>query len=93
VKKELLIREAADLKITAEQMAEMIKKRFDDLNLIFRDENDYANALICHYNQVFRFHKLSASLKKYLLKEAKILAGNIPDRIIKAAYRNAKKGE
>lgn len=95
VKKELLIRGLTNIKISTDQMAALIGKQFkdDEIRLLNLNEWDYDNSVVCHYNQSFRFTRVSGTLKAYLLREAGELAGEITDKQLKQAYQKAKRGD
>lgn len=95
ISKELLIREATDLKIPIESMTEIIDKQItmQGISLLYLDEKDYENSLVCHYNQTFCFTRISGMLRGYLLKTASDLCGNVSDKQILTAYAKARKGE
>lgn len=93
VRKELLIREASDISVTAEQMISILKKDISKIQLLYHDEGDYQNALICNYNQAVSFNGLSARFKNYLLTEIREMVKKLSDKQLKAAYNKAKKGK
>lgn len=94
IKKELLIREASDIKMTAVQMVSIIRKNINKVQILYHDEGDYQNALLCHYNQVIRFTGASVKLKEYLVSELKeMLESNITYKQLKSALNNAKRGD
>lgn len=95
IEKELLIREGTNTKFTPDYIMEKIEKRVsaDNISVLFRDDDDYENVLLCHYNKVFRFTNISGLLRKYLINEIKILCINETDKNIKAAYKKARKGD
>jgi len=93
--KSLLIKDAFEIKITPEMVAERMDVQIPSENVyvLYRDEKDYLNGLICHYNGAFRFMDISKQLKRYLMEEARILHPEIDINQRKTAYRRAKKGE
>lgn len=95
VNRELLIREAIELKIPIEIMAELINKQINEkeISVLYLEDRDYENSLIGHYNSNFRFTRISAMLKTYLLKSVSYLYKNISKKQILSAYVKARKGE
>lgn len=95
IKKELLFRNVTEIKVSAPQMAALVGKQFkeDEINVLYFDEGDYDNAVVCHYNQTFPFVSISGTLKEYLLKMTKELIGDISDKQIKLAFKKARKGD
>lgn len=93
--KELLIREATDFKITPEVMIVNLEKDIprDNISIIYRDDRDYDNCLLCHYNQEFRFKRISSILKTYLIQKTCTLCSNLSIKAIRKAYKSARKGE
>lgn len=91
----LLIRNAANTKITTKYIITKINKNVlaGMVSVLYRDDADYENSLLCHYNQVFGFAHISWTMKNYLLEEAKILCADSTDKQIKTAYLKARKGE
>jgi hypothetical protein len=93
IKKELLIREASDIKMTAAQMVSILQKNINKVQILYHDEGDYQNALLCHYNQITRFTGASVRLKEYLLSELKEMVKNITYKQLKSALNKAKRGD
>jgi len=93
VKKELLVRDAADIDITADRMLSILKKDIGKVQLLYHDEADYQNAILCHYNKLVRFAGISAMLKKYLLDELVLMVKDISFRQLKAALKKAGRGK
>ncbi|NLC18827.1 MAG: hypothetical protein GX757_06320 [Clostridiales bacterium] len=91
VKKELLIRQVADIDISSEQMAAIVNKDISKVVLLYYDEADYQNALLCNYNKIASFSGISDRLRKYLLDELAQLVENASARRLKAAFYKARK--
>ena len=91
----LLVREALEINIATEDIVEKLDKGVlaKDVSVLYRDDRDYENSLICHCNQIFKFTKISTMLKTYLIGEIRILCPDVTEKHIKAAYTKAKKGE
>ena len=64
-----------------------------DISVLYRDEKDYSNCLLCHYNGVFRFTNISKQLKNYLMEEVGILHPEIIEGQRRTAYHYARRGE
>lgn len=93
IKKELLIREAADINVTAASMTAILNKEIIKPEILFHDDIDYQNALICHYNQTVSFRNISVKLKEYLFKELTDMVTKTSYKQLKAAYNRAKRGD
>ncbi|MHB8129836.1 MAG: hypothetical protein ACYDEX_12635 [Mobilitalea sp.] len=91
----LLIREAMEINIATEDIVEKLDKGVlvKDVSVLYRDDRDYENSLICHCNQIFKFTQISIKLKSYLIGEIRILCPDLTEKHIKTAYTKAKKGE
>lgn len=91
----LLIKEAIELDISPEMVKEKIKPNIskDNITVLYRDERDYSNSILCHYQGVIRFKEISKQLKNYLLKEIYHLYPQMEPRILTNAYRRARKGD
>jgi hypothetical protein len=94
-KKALLIREAVNIKISPESMSALLDKGIskESITVLFRDDKDYDNSLICQYNQTFKLGKITWMMKCYLMKEAQELCGQFTKKQIRAALYKARKGE
>lgn len=91
----LLVKDAVELKITPEMIAERMELccPVQNISILYIDERDYYNSLICHYNGDYRFTDISKQRRKYLLKEIKSLYPQLKDKHYKVAYRKARKGD
>ena len=71
----LLIKEATPIKITPEIISENIGIPFspENISVLYHDEKDYANSLICQYNGSYIFSKISKQRKSYLMEEVRKL--------------------
>lgn len=95
VKRELLIRGITDIKISSDQMTELIGMQFkeEEVKELHLSEWDYDNAVICHFNRAFRFPRVSGVMKEYLMSEIRELVGELPKKQLKCAYQRAKRGD
>jgi len=93
VKKELLIREASDIRLTKAKLASLLGKDICRIELLYHDEADCQNALLCHYNKIVSLAGISPMMKKYLLKQLQEILGNLSSRQLKAAFGKARWGE
>ena len=95
IEQELLIKDAAPIKITPDILRERMGLPIsaDHISILYHDERDYTNSLICHYNGSFRLKGISKQRKKYLLEEVKKLHPEIKFNQAKTAYRHARRGE
>lgn len=95
VESALLIRNATGAKITTPYILTRINKniREDLVTVLCRDDVDYENSLMCHYDKVFHFKRISYMLKSYLIGEVGLLCKNTSERQIKAVYSKARKGD
>lgn len=93
--KKLLIRDAINTKLTTEYLIDKMKKNITPgmVTVLYREESDYENSLLCHYNKVFRFTHISKMMKEYLINEVQSLLPNYQRKEILAAYQKAKKGD
>jgi len=91
----LLIRNAANSKLTTQYILSILKKDIPEemITILYRDDADYENSLFCHYNKVFRFSHISWMMKNYLVSEVKILYKELTNRQIRLIYAKARKGE
>lgn len=95
VEQDLLIKDVATVKITPDIIIERIGLTIDKdhVQVLYRDDNDYTNSLLCHYNGSFSMKKISKQRKAYLLEEVKKLHPEITHNVMKTALRRARKGE
>jgi hypothetical protein len=93
--KELIIKEAIETKITTDIISERIGIRFspENITVLFRDDKDYYNGVICHTNNSIYFTHVSKQLKRHLIQETKVLYPNIKAKQLTAACNRAGKGE
>lgn len=84
-KKELLVRQAADVNMSAEQLTAILNKDISRVQLLYYDEADYQNALLCSYNKIVSIKGISDGLRKYLLNELVQLVENVSEKKLKAA--------
>lgn len=91
----LLVKDAVELKITPEMIAERMEISYpaQNISVLYINEKDYYNSLICHYNGDYRFTDISKQRRKYLLKEIKSLYPQLKDKLHRDAYRRARKGD
>lgn len=89
---ELIIRDYIESKITPELISDRFQSP-ENTTIIFRDDNDYKNSLMCHFNRVFSFQSISRQLKQYLIDEILKLHPEISKNQLMTAYRRARKGE
>lgn len=94
-KKALLIRDAIETKITPNIIAGRINEEIpkEEVSVLYREDKDYENSIVCHYNRSFRMKSISSMLKMYLLNEIQILCSNINSKQIRVAFNKARKGE
>lgn len=94
-RKVLLIKVMIDIKISSEHITEQVREQLqlESVSVLYRDEQDYSNGLICHYNGVFRFTDISKKLKKYLMVEVSQLHKDINKEQLRTAYRRARRGD
>ena len=92
--KSLIIKNAIDMKITVDTVVEKLKKNIkqEEVAVLYLDERDYTNSLICNYSKVPRFDKISDIQKNYYLGEVKVLVSDASKKQVKDAYHKAKKG-
>lgn len=92
--KELIIKDMIESKITTELVCEHIGITFpqQNISLLFREDRDYYNGVLCHTNGSFAFRQTSKQLKKYLIKEIAELYPQIKLKQIYTACRQAGKG-
>lgn len=90
----LLIRDLVNIKITPLEVAEYINKGIDKSNIfvLYQNEIDSANAILCQHNQCTSFITISRKMKSYLIKQIKAFYPNIDYNEIKDAFRKARKG-
>lgn len=95
ISKALLIREALETKLSTDNMKGLLNKNIsdDNISILYLDDKDYENSVVCQYNQTFRLIKITSMLKTYLLNEVKILCEQATEKEIKKAFANARKGE
>jgi len=95
VEQELLIKDVATIKITPDIIIERIGLKIDEnhVQVLYRDENDYTNSLVCHYNGSFCMKRISKQRKAYLMEEVKKLHPEIDNQHMKTAFRRAEKGD
>jgi hypothetical protein len=93
--KSLLVKDVVVSKITADIIVERMNMQVseDNISVLYLDERDYLNGLICHYNGAFRFHDISKQHKNYLIEEAGKLYPEIDCNLRKAACRQAGRGD
>lgn len=91
IKKELLVRQVADINISSEQIAAILNKNISKVELLYYDEADYLNALLCNYNKITSLAGISGRLRKYLLDELAQMVENTSARELKTAYNKARK--
>ena len=91
----LLVKDAIELKITPEIIAERIDIQISSENtsVLYLNEKDYHNELICHHNGAFRFTDISKQLKEYLMEEVRVFHPEINSNQRKTAFCKARKGE
>lgn len=94
VEQELLIKDVATTKITPDIIIERMGLNMDKahVQVLYRDENDYVNSLLSHYNGSFNLKKISKQRKAYLQEEVKKLHPEIDISQVKTAIRRAGKG-
>ena len=94
VEKRLLIRSVMDTMLDISYFTHEINKQIerDNISYLYQNEQDDSNALLCHTNQVVRFHKITKQLKMYLLKEIRLMYPDITKKQLKDAYRKARRG-
>ncbi len=90
----LLIREAGNTIITSQYVNEIISKNIseDMVTVLYRDDSDYDNGLLCQHNQMSSFTNMSWMLRDYLINEVLLLCSEMSKKQIKAAYMKARKG-
>lgn len=94
IEQDLLIKDVAPIKITPEIIIERLGMPIlkENVSVLYHDERDYANSLVCHYNGSFRCKGISKQRKEYLLEEVKKLHPEISFNHIRTAMRRARKG-
>lgn len=70
-----------------------IKINMDDYFQIELNDIDIENAVLCQYNHVYSFTKISSDMRNFLMSITKKLFSSLTDKEIKLAYKNARKGE
>jgi hypothetical protein len=95
ISRQLLIRDILNIKITPEIIAQKIHKdiKRENVKVLYQNESDLINRLICNCNKSARFMKISGALQGYLIKEAVILFPQANPKLFKNAYRKARKGD
>ncbi|MGB4661308.1 MAG: hypothetical protein WBI07_19200 [Mobilitalea sp.] len=95
IKKSLLIKSVIDMKISVDNIILKIQGNnlWENVYVIYWDERDYANSLLCSYSKVPGFLKISAMQKAYLQREIMALLPEITRRQLNTAYNKARKGD
>jgi hypothetical protein len=93
--RELIIKEMIESKITADIIRDNIGICFstESISVLYREDKDYYNALLCHTNHSFSFHRTTKQLKNYLIRETASLYPDLTVKQIKKACLRAGKGE
>lgn len=94
IKQKLLVREVVATKYTAEDIVNRINKRINSnmISVLYRDDLDYQNGVLCQNNQYFSFLRISRTFRKYLLREVYSLYPQLSKKQIKSAYYKSQKG-
>ena len=94
IEPELLVKEATSSKITTNVITDHMGITFSpsNINVLYFDERDYNNSLICHFNQSFKFIKVSKQLQDYLIREVARFYPEINPKEIISSYKRARKG-
>ncbi|NLP34431.1 MAG: hypothetical protein GX359_04450 [Clostridiales bacterium] len=94
IEQDLLIKDVAPMKITPEIIVERIgiPIRKENVSVLYHDERDYTNSLVCHYNGSFGLKGISKQRKAYLLEEVKKLHPDIDIHLSRTAFRRMRKG-
>ncbi|NLK75111.1 MAG: hypothetical protein GX288_07480 [Clostridiales bacterium] len=89
----LLLRNNMDTTLSLERIINYIDISIDknEVFIIYRNDLDYINSLLCHYNSSYNFIRISRQLQKYLKAEIFHLYPQIKKSDIDTAYRIAKK--
>ena len=87
----LLLRNNMDTTLSLERIINYIDISIDknEVFIIYRNDLDYINSLLCHYNSSYNFIRISRQLQKYLKAEIFHLYPQIKIRY-RHAYRIAK---
>lgn len=94
IEPELLVKEATTSKITANVITDHMGITFspNNISVLYFDEQDYNNSLICHFNQSFQFKKISKQLQDYLIREVSRFYPESSIKDIISSYKRARKG-
>lgn len=89
----LLIRNYMDTTLSLDRILKNINISIDKNKVFFihRNDLDYINSLLCHYNSSFSFMKISKGLQKYLKELISHLYPDIKQSAIDGAYKIARK--
>jgi len=91
----LHIKDIVDCKITPETITKNTTQTvpFDHISILYHDTQDLKNALLCQYNSIFKFTKVTKQLKNYLWNEIIDWYPEIESKVIKKAYTKARRGD
>lgn len=90
----LIIRNNVDTTLSMESILRKINISIhkNEIIAINRNDLDYINSLLCHYNNFYQFTRISRQLQEYLKREIGCLYPQIATTEIDAAYKVARKG-
>ncbi len=89
-----LVRDVIDMKITPYALSKQIGIDIPEENMIeiYFEYTDYESAILCQYNQVPRFTKITRGLRRYLIEEVMDIYPDLSKKECKKAYKAARKG-
>jgi len=92
--KSLLIKHKADIKVRLDYLFECFHKEVnpEHITVLYYNEIDEINALVCQYHGVYKFKDISKYIKNFILDEVKKLHPEIRIKMITNAFRLARKG-
>lgn len=95
IERRVLIRNVVDVKFNQSAILNHINNEIykDHISILYLNEQDYMNSLICYTNQECQFRMISKQLKNYLLSEIRIYVPDIKVKRWRTAFIKARRGD
>jgi hypothetical protein len=90
----LMIKDVVDSKISPEYIMECMKIDIskDNICVLYFDEIDMKYKILSQHNALFQFRKITKGTKDYLLETVRKLCPDVPEKVLKEAYKMAERG-